>query len=124
MPQMPPRIDVYREADLRQLVESTRSAAHQSADYFANQQAAMLNRIERRLRKEGMDEPRWAGRFGSTAHAAAVRAVAPMSKVVDAFENIAVLATALNRSYDKYYLLPLAEFLAARKRNGNDMMRL
>lgn len=124
MAQMPPQINVYTEEDLRQLVETMRSTAQQTADYLANHAAVMRRRIEKKLRHEGMDEPRWAGNFGSTAHAAAVRAVDPMRKMIDDFENIAVRATALNRSYDKYYLIPLREVQAARKRDGSDMMRL
>jgi hypothetical protein len=123
MPTMPPSIEVYSTAEMKQMTDSLRAGMILTADYIANQCVAMHPRIVATLVAEGLDGSNRFG-FGSTASAAASAIIRPGQRAAQQLTAAATLITAMNRAWHVHLVTPVEAARAAAKAGGRKVMNV
>lgn len=122
MPTFPPKIDVYTEADMKQMTEGFRAGLMLGADQAANTGAALHPRVVATLRQWGLDGVNRLG-FGSDASKAATRIVRQLQRSAEHMTAAAFYMKAANLDFVRYVVVPVAAARAEQK-NGSNVLKV
>jgi hypothetical protein len=122
MPTFPPKIDVYTEADMKQMTEGFRAGLMLGADQAANTAAALHPRIVATLRQWGLDGTNRLG-VGSDANKAANRIARQLQRMAEHMTTAAFYGKAANQDFVRLVVVPVAAARAEQK-NGSNVLKV